>query len=105
MLFSFLRSFTSNKQSVFCQFEDDESFEEYYDLDSDPWQLTNLALSMEDEVLTEQRNILADLAKCKGQDCQKYNTDTVSGTPRFIISNIILILMLSIMYSFRLNIV
>ena len=58
---------------------------------------------MEEEVLTEQRNILADLAKCKGQDCQKYNTDTVSGTQRFIINN--LILMLSIMYSFRLHFV
>ena len=58
---------------------------------------------MEDEVLTEQRNILADLAKCKGQDCQKYNTDTVSGTQRFIINN--MILMLSIMYSFRLHFV
>ena len=58
---------------------------------------------MEDEVLTEERNILADLAKCKGQDCQKYNTDTVSGTQRFIINN--MILMLSILYSLRLNFV
>ena len=103
MIFSFLRSFTSAGQSVFCQFEDDESFEEYYDLDSDPWQLTNLALSMEEDTLTEQRNILADLANCKGEDCQKYNADTVSGTQRFIINN--MILMLSILYSLRLSFV
>ena len=77
------RSFTSAGQSVFCQFEDDESFEEYYDLDADPWQLINLALTMEDDLLSEERNMLADLAKCKGQDCQKYNSGPVSGSHKF----------------------
>ena len=64
---------------MFCQFEDDENFEEYYDLDSDPWQLNNLALSLGEE-LTEERNMLADLAKCKGKECQKYNSETSTTT-------------------------
>ena len=75
------RSFTGKGQSVFCQFEDDENFEEYYDLDSDPWQLINLALSLGEEELTVERSMLADLAKCKGKECQKYNYDN-SGSSR-----------------------
>ena len=92
------RSFTSAGQSVFCQFEDDESFEEYYDLDSDPWQLTNLALSLEEDQLIEERNILADLGKCQGQECQKYNID-ISGALGLNL-NFILIIILSIFNQF-----
>ena len=68
-----VRSFTSSGQSLFCQFADDEQFEEYYDLDTDPWQLTNLAMTMNEEELDQQRMILDDLAQCKGQECQQWN--------------------------------
>ena len=72
MVISF-RSFTSSGQSVFCQFEDDEMFEEYYDLDLDPWQLDNLAMVMEVEQLAEERLMLSILSSCSGIDCQIFN--------------------------------
>ena len=72
-----LRSFTSTGQSLFCQFADNEQFEEYYDLDTDPWQLSNLAMTMEDEERDQQRFMLLDLAECKGQECQKWNSDPI----------------------------
>ena len=74
------RSFTLAGESVFCQFEDDENFEEYYDLGSDPWQLTNLAQSLDEEILSKERDMLAGLAMCKGKDCQKYNFDPTTTT-------------------------
>ena len=35
---------------MFCSFEDDENFEEYYDLDIDPYQLDNLAPALHDGI-------------------------------------------------------
>ena len=57
---------------MFCKFEDNESFEEFYDLTEDPYQLDNLAPLLGEE-LEEQRLIMAQLAKCAGQNCQQYN--------------------------------
>ena len=48
-------------------------FEEYYDLDLDPWQLDNLALVMEEEQLAEERLMLSILSSCSGIDCQIFN--------------------------------
>ena len=58
---------------MFCQFEDSEQFEEYYDLAADPHQLDNLAPLLGDQ-LASQRDILDQLSSCRGQDCQQFNT-------------------------------
>jgi len=67
-----MRSFSAVEDSMFCKFEDNESFEEFYDLTEDPYQLDNLAPLLGEE-LEEQRLIMAQLAKCAGQNCQQYN--------------------------------
>jgi len=67
-----MRSFSAIEDSMFCKFEDNESFEEFYDLTEDPYQLDNLAPLLGEE-LEEQRLIMAQLAKCAGQNCQQYN--------------------------------
>jgi hypothetical protein len=59
---------------MYCKFEDNEDFEEFYDLTEDPYQLDNLAPLLEEE-LEEQRVLMAELAKCSGQSCQQYNSN------------------------------
>ena len=44
---------------------DDENFVEIYDLKSDPYQLTNLASSVEAE-FSDKKELLAHLKKCRG---------------------------------------
>ena len=58
---------------MFCQFEDNEQFEEFYDLIEDPYQLDNLAPLL-DEELEEERRMLEELSKCSGQSCQQFNS-------------------------------
>ena len=45
--------------------QDDESFVEYYDIKSDPYQLTNLA-PVGEENFSEKRELLSQLKVCKG---------------------------------------
>ena len=56
--------------TVYCQFKDDESFVEFYDLSSDPWQLNNRA----NELTTEERLALTTrmdaLKACSGKSCR-----------------------------------
>ena len=50
-----------------CQ--DDESFVEYYDIKSDPYQLNNLA-PIAEENFSEKRELLSQLKACKGwEEC------------------------------------
>lgn len=69
-----LRSFSNGGESMYCKFEDNEDFEEFYDLTEDPYQLDNLAPLLGEE-LEEQRVLMAELAKCSGQSCQQYNSN------------------------------
>jgi arylsulfatase A-like enzyme len=56
--------------SIYCRFEDNENFVEYYDHLKDKWQLTNRA----DELSGEERNWfearLAQLRSCQGASCR-----------------------------------
>ena len=56
--------------SMYCQFHDDESFVEFYNLTADPWQLRNGIdeLGMGDRFALEAR--LAHLKACRGSDCR-----------------------------------
>ena len=57
---------------MYCKFEDNENFEEFYNLNDDPYQLDNLAPLLGEE-LEEERMMMAELAKCAGQSCQQFN--------------------------------
>ena len=49
--------------------QDDESFVEFYDIKSDPYQLTNLG-PMEDEKFSKKMELLSRLKACKGwEEC------------------------------------
>ena len=49
--------------------QDDESFVEFYDIKSDPYQLTNLA-PIEDEKFSKKMELLSRLKACKGwEEC------------------------------------
>jgi len=71
-----LRRIESDRNTMFCSFEDDENFEEYYDLDIDPYQLDNLAPALHDDI-QEDRDLLADLRQCSGVACHEYAAHTI----------------------------
>jgi len=61
----------SSSDYIYCRFEDDEEFREYYDLTTDPWQLRNAIgdLTPLDIVTLERR--LAALRNCQGATCRR----------------------------------
>jgi len=71
-----LRSFNNEAgPSMFCQFEDDENFEEFYNLESDPFQLENLVSVVDEETLMERRLALSELSSCLGASCHGNSRD------------------------------
>ena len=56
--------------TMYCQFQDDESFVEFYDLSTDPWQLDNRAneLTAEDHLVFAKR--LDEFKACSGESCR-----------------------------------
>lgn len=61
-----LRSLSETQDSLFCQFSDDSSWQEFYDLLRDPYQLHNLAKQQERPA---HHSLLSRLSRCKGQNC------------------------------------
>ena len=61
---------STGANTLYCQFEDDKSFVEFYDLSMDPWQLHNRAsmLTTEDHLAYAKR--LSELKACTGEDCR-----------------------------------
>merc|ERR1711916_10960 len=53
---------------LYCQFNDNDSFEEYYDVDEDPWQLKNTIDELSDEELMKLRVMLQKFRKCRGRE-------------------------------------
>jgi len=66
-----VRTITQQVNNIYCQFEDDEKFVEYYDLNVDPWQLSNKCneLSPKEKSFMEER--LSKLRTCRGENCRK----------------------------------
>ena len=61
----------SDRDSIYCEFDDDEHFIEYYDHTADPWQLKNLYPSEQSRSdLTAFRNRLREFRACKGESCR-----------------------------------
>ncbi|XP_065351291.1 N-acetylglucosamine-6-sulfatase-like [Cloeon dipterum] len=62
----------SNKCSfIFCHFDDDEDFEEFYDLNSDALQLRNVADNLQPHFLQFYRKSLKKLQLCSGKECKE----------------------------------
>lgn len=66
-----VRTIAEDINNIYCRFEDDEKFAEYYDLAVDPWQLSNKYndLSLKDKASMEKR--LAELRICRGKNCRE----------------------------------
>mmetsp|Transcript_7740 Transcript_7740/g.19219 ORF Transcript_7740/g.19219 Transcript_7740/m.19219 type:complete len:384 (-) Transcript_7740:2750-3901(-) len=60
-----------SENSIYCKFEDDENFVEFYDLEADPWQLQNAVnlLSPEQQFTYEAR--IETLKRCRGDTCRR----------------------------------
>jgi len=63
-----LRKIRHTQNYIYCAFKDNQNFEEYYDLNTDPWELHNTA---ENEVdLTSYRELLNERLGCSGVLCE-----------------------------------
>ena len=65
--YSCVRHLSSASDTLFCEFDDDVSFEEYYNIANDPYQLFNLAIAKDDE---PDKEVKQDIMKNK----QRLNT-------------------------------
>ena len=72
--FNCIRTISMEQNDIFCQFEDDVNFVEYYDLNSDPFQLYNLAQNMDQSAIREHADKLQNLLNCSGENCQATST-------------------------------
>ena len=70
--YSCVRHLSSASDTLFCDFDDDVAFEEYYNIANDPYQLFNLAVSKEENDEEVQKDIeknrkwLEHLRYCQG---------------------------------------
>lgn len=72
-----LRTLNGTENSLFCDFFDgfqlrgdaQPNFVEYYDLQHDPWQLTNSAANLTTDQLASLRHRLEELRQCNGIRC------------------------------------
>ena len=56
---------------IYCAFDDDENFIEYYDLEADPWQLNNTADALSPEIRSAFEMRLSHLRNCHGPSCYR----------------------------------
>uniref|UniRef100_A0A3Q3GAD5 N-acetylglucosamine-6-sulfatase n=1 Tax=Labrus bergylta TaxID=56723 RepID=A0A3Q3GAD5_9LABR len=54
----------------YCEFDDNEVFVEVYNVTADPFQLTNIAKTIDQEVLEKMNHRLMMLQSCSGQSCR-----------------------------------
>ena len=60
-----VRKLDQRDNSIFCQFDDEEQFVEAYDLNEDPYQLTNIYLRNSKANRNQQKEIIESLKKVK----------------------------------------
>jgi N-acetylglucosamine-6-sulfatase len=63
-----VRTLSSEENSIYCEFLDDENFVEYYDMNDDQWQLTNKQLTQFQK--GNYRRRLAQLKSPRGDTCE-----------------------------------
>ena len=56
--------------TMYCEFDDDEHFVEYYEHGRDPWQLKNLGKSAAASTLAPLKARLEQFRHCKGEGCR-----------------------------------
>ncbi len=70
-----IRSIVSSSKNttdfVYCRFEDNENFGEYYDLTEDPWQLQNMFKELSQSRLSVLNDRLLELRVCRGRQCRR----------------------------------
>ncbi|XP_013399886.1 N-acetylglucosamine-6-sulfatase-like [Lingula anatina] len=69
--YSCVRTLSADTNYMYCVFEDTENFEEFYDLNKDPDQLSNAIQTVGKSVLMDQRKKLMELSVCQGPSCHK----------------------------------
>merc|ERR1711971_68181 len=67
--YSCMRTMAELKNTMYCEFDDDEHFVEYFDLSTDPWQLKNKATALSAAERQMFHTSLAKLKACKGKAC------------------------------------
>jgi len=65
---------SEEENSIFCVFEDNKNFKEYYDLSKDPEQLKNLAMLLTDDEKKFYISRIKELKECKGFGCSLKGT-------------------------------
>ena len=65
-----MRTLGGGADEMYCAFDDDESFIEYYEHGADPWQLDNCAASAPPPKLAKYHARLAELRQCAGVACR-----------------------------------
>ncbi|KAB7507688.1 N-acetylglucosamine-6-sulfatase, partial [Armadillidium nasatum] len=71
--YSCVRTLGVEKNEIYCKWNNNDNFEEYYDLNIDPYQITNSV----DDLTEDERSILqqklTSLIECSGSSCQNLN--------------------------------
>ncbi|TSK13215.1 N-acetylglucosamine-6-sulfatase [Bagarius yarrelli] len=65
-----VRTVSKSTNLQYCEFDDNEVFVEVYNLTADPFQLKNIAKSIDQEVLEKMNHRLMMLQSCSGQSCR-----------------------------------
>ncbi|XP_036433342.1 LOW QUALITY PROTEIN: N-acetylglucosamine-6-sulfatase [Colossoma macropomum] len=65
-----VRTLSQTANLQYCEFDDNEVFVEVYNLTADPFQLTNIAKTIDQEVLERMNHRLMMLQSCSGQSCR-----------------------------------
>jgi N-acetylglucosamine-6-sulfatase len=73
-----LRTLSSAENTIYCEFDDDEHFVEYYNMNVDEWQLSNKKLNQCQKRRYSQS--LARLKSCQGESCRHPEQDDAAAT-------------------------
>lgn len=65
-----VRTVAPSANLQYCEFDDNEVFVEVYNVTADPFQLTNIAKTIDQEVLEKMNHRLMMLQSCAGQSCR-----------------------------------
>lgn len=65
-----VRTIAPSSNLQYCEFDDNEVFVEVYNVTADPYQLTNIAKTIDKEVLEKMNHRLMMLQSCSGQSCR-----------------------------------
>ncbi|KAB7507689.1 Extracellular sulfatase Sulf-1 [Armadillidium nasatum] len=68
-----VRTLGMERNEIYCIWNDYDNFEEYYDLNTDPYQITNSAGDLTDNERSTLQQKLASLIGCSGSSCQNVN--------------------------------